>query len=171
MKEVLFQMKNSLTAILLSVTLAFATFVAGFYLGRSTCDVPIEISGVVTTITPQTQSTTPTTPTNQTNPTTPTTEPSTSGTVPADSTPTTNPDSTEPHTETTPGPSEPIWPINLNTATLEELDMLPGIGPVLAQRILDYRAEIGGFLSVEELLEVKGIGEKTLDKILEYITV
>jgi competence protein ComEA len=54
---------------------------------------------------------------------------------------------------------------------LEELDMLPGIGPVLAQRILDYRAEIGGFLSVEELLEVKGIGEKTLDKILEYITV
>ncbi|MFE4673291.1 helix-hairpin-helix domain-containing protein [Streptomyces sp. NPDC056721] len=51
-------------------------------------------------------------------------------------------------------------PIGLNTATAEQLDTLPGVGPVLAQHIIDYRAEHGGFRSVDELREVNGIGDR-----------
>lgn len=51
-------------------------------------------------------------------------------------------------------------PVSLNTATAEQLDELPGVGPVLAQHILDYRAEHGGFRSIEELREVNGIGDR-----------
>lgn len=53
----------------------------------------------------------------------------------------------------------PGTPLNLNTATLQQLDELPGVGPVLAQRILDYRTQHGAFRSVEQLREVGGIGE------------
>lgn len=61
--------------------------------------------------------------------------------------------------------------INLNTATLEELDSINGIGPVTARKILDYRARTGGFSSVDQLLEVSGIGAKTLEKIRAKVTV
>jgi competence protein ComEA len=61
--------------------------------------------------------------------------------------------------------------INLNTATLEELDTLPGIGPALAQRIIDYRVENGGFQTIEELIEVKGIGDTLFNDLKEMITV
>lgn len=66
---------------------------------------------------------------------------------------------------------EDVSPININTATQAELELLPGIGPKKAEAIIQYREEIGGFVCVEELLEVSGIGEKTLAKILEYVTV
>ena len=61
--------------------------------------------------------------------------------------------------------------VDLNKAGMQELTSLPGIGEVLAQRILDYRAANGNFHSVQELTKVEGIGEKTLAKLLNYITV
>jgi competence protein ComEA len=54
----------------------------------------------------------------------------------------------------------PAAPVSLNTATVEQLDTLPGVGPVLAQHIIDYRAQHGGFRSVDELREVNGIGDR-----------
>lgn len=61
--------------------------------------------------------------------------------------------------------------ININTATLEQLDSLPGVGPAIAQRIIDYRESMGGFKTVEEITQVSGIGEATLAKIKDLITV
>ncbi|MEU5362492.1 ComEA family DNA-binding protein [Streptomyces sp. NPDC005925] len=54
----------------------------------------------------------------------------------------------------------PTAPVALNTATVDQLDTLPGVGPVLAQHIVDYRTQHGGFRSVDELREVTGIGER-----------
>lgn len=56
--------------------------------------------------------------------------------------------------------ASPAAPVGLNTATAEQLDGLPGVGPVLAQHIIDYRTEHGGFRSVDELREVNGIGDR-----------
>jgi competence protein ComEA len=61
--------------------------------------------------------------------------------------------------------------INVNTATAAELETLPGIGEVLAQRIVDYRTEHGPFRSVEDLLDVSGIGEAILGDIRDLVTV
>ena len=61
--------------------------------------------------------------------------------------------------------------INLNTATVEQLDTLPGVGPVTAQSILSWRTENGRFSSVEDLLEVKGIGDATLAELRDLVTV
>ena len=60
--------------------------------------------------------------------------------------------------------------ININTATSQELQTLPRIGPALAQRIIEYRQTSGGFSTVDDLTNVKGIGEKTLEKIRTSIT-
>jgi competence protein ComEA len=61
----------------------------------------------------------------------------------------------------------PSGPVRLNSATLEELDALPGVGPVTAQKILDYRAKKGAFASVEELDAVPGIGPARLEQLKE----
>ena len=65
----------------------------------------------------------------------------------------------------------PAAPIDLNTATLAQLDTLDGVGPVTAQRILEYRQEHGGFGSVEELGQVSGIGPKRLAALREHVRV
>ena len=64
---------------------------------------------------------------------------------------------------------EQIVPLDLNTATREELMELPGIGEVTADRILAYRRDHGPFSDVEELLNVSGIGPKKLEALLEYV--
>jgi len=64
----------------------------------------------------------------------------------------------------------PGQPLNLNTATLEQLDTLSGVGPLTAQKILDFREEQAGFGSVEELDEIPGIGEKRLATLREEVT-
>ena len=61
--------------------------------------------------------------------------------------------------------------VNLNTATLEELDALPGVGPSTAKNIIAYRETHGGFAAPEEIMNVKRIGEKTFDKLKAHITV
>jgi competence protein ComEA len=61
-------------------------------------------------------------------------------------------------------------PIPLNRAREEDLDRLPGIGPVMARRIIEFRETRGGFTSLEELKKVKGIKEKTFEKIKGYLS-
>ena len=122
--------------IFLTITVAFAAFVAGFYAGRNFVrDDDVFIQGIPE----QTGSSV---------------APSTNHTAVA----------------STPAGSSAALMVNINTATLEQLDLLPGIGPVTAQAIIDYRTEFGPFETPEDLLNVQGIGEKKLAAILEFIT-
>ena len=80
-------------------------------------------------------------------------------------------------TQTAKNPEAPSAPaqtapviVNINTATVQDFESLPGIGPVMAQRIVDYRNEHGPFKTVEELTKVKGIGESKLEELLDLIT-
>ena len=68
-------------------------------------------------------------------------------------------------------PEEPGGKININAATAAELDSLPGIGPTKAQAIVDYRNQNGPFRTVDDLLDVPGIGPKTLETMRDQITV
>ena len=61
--------------------------------------------------------------------------------------------------------------VNINSAGIEELSLLPRVGPTVAQRIVDFREENGDFKSTEDLLLVKGIGEKTFERMAPYVTV
>lgn len=69
---------------------------------------------------------------------------------------------------TVPGGSQPV---DLNRATVTDFDQLPGVGPVLAKRIADYRKSIGRFHAVEDLRAVKGIGKKKLERLKPFVTV
>lgn len=74
--------------------------------------------------------------------------------------------------ESIPETTEAIrYPLDINTATKEELQSLPGIGEVLSQRILDYREEHGPFAAADQLTNVYGIGEMLFRSIQDYVTV
>ncbi len=61
--------------------------------------------------------------------------------------------------------------VNINTASLEELQKLPRVGPQVAQRIIDYRKEHGNFKRIEDIMKVRGIGERTFNQLKDLITV
>jgi comEA protein len=65
----------------------------------------------------------------------------------------------------------PAKPVDLNSATLEQLERLPGIGPATAKRILEMREKSGAFRRVEDLLAVRGISRKRLESLRPYVTV
>jgi len=67
------------------------------------------------------------------------------------------------------GSAAPAGPVHLNVATLEQLDALPGVGPVTAQKILDYRQKHGAFGSVDELDAIPGIGPARLDQLRDLV--
>lgn len=66
-------------------------------------------------------------------------------------------------------PAAPAGPVHLNTATIEQLDALPGVGPVTAQKILDYREQHGAFSSVDDLDAIPGIGPARLEQLRELV--
>ncbi len=66
---------------------------------------------------------------------------------------------------------EPQEPIDVNTASEEQLELIPGIGPAMAQRIIAWREQNGPFERVEDLLNVRGIGTTTLEKLRPYVVV
>ena len=65
----------------------------------------------------------------------------------------------------------PLKPVNINTADSQELQQVPGIGPATAEKILQMRKSYGAFKSVDDLLAIRGLGEKRLDKMRKYLTV
>ena len=127
-------MKKPRIPVLLFLTIIFAAFTVGFFLGRNQRQNTLSVSVANSCLA------------------VPTSEP-----------------------ETIPIQSEDVFrvsfPVSLNEANKEELMALPGIGEVLAQRIIDYRTENGRFAVPEELLNVDGVGEKRLEEIMELITI
>lgn len=136
-------------------------------ISSSTVSVPPEsasASSVIPTETPETSSSAPV----SSEPPEIPTESSVTESVPPDSAP----ESTPQTSEAVSSSSESVSGlININTAAAYELQRLNGIGEVKARAIIDYREQNGGFSSVDELINVKGIGEKTLEKIRADITV
>ncbi len=126
-------MKKQGFPILIALTIAFAGFTLGFFVGMNRSSEPVILS-----VPPSVQ------------------------TLPADI--------SHAVTEAAPSGSAIVFPIDINTAGKEEFIALPGIGEVLAQRILTYREEQGGFTALEELMNVSGIGTKRFETILDYIT-
>ena len=140
-------MKKQKIPILVLITCIFAAFVFGFFAGRNLNRTPVQIR----TISPAPETTLVSTEDAAA------TETETASTESSDSAASEN--------------ASVSFPININTATSAQLENLPGIGPVIAQRIVDYRNAYGPFTSPGQLINVSGIGEKRLAAILDYITI
>jgi competence protein ComEA len=69
------------------------------------------------------------------------------------------------------GEATPQGVVNVNTATAEQLQLLPRVGPALSQRILDFRDDNGPFASADELIAVRGIGERSLEQLRPYVSI
>jgi competence protein ComEA len=69
------------------------------------------------------------------------------------------------------GPAPAGDKVNLNSATAEQLETLPGIGPSIAKSIVEYRNKVGKFTKIEEILNVKGVGEKKFQRIKDRLTI
>lgn len=160
-------MKNKAMAALAAMVLLFGGFTGGFFLGRNTRVETIQTTKTVRETVPGEtvvvlREVLVTLPPETVMPTVPPTEP------PVRSEPSKQ---TEPKKSSDSSEKKVTFPVNINTASKKELDALPGIGEVLAQRIIDYRSANGLFSTVDDLTKVKGIGAKTLEKLKPYATV
>lgn len=72
-------------------------------------------------------------------------------------------------TEDGAGEAASVFTVNVNTANSEELQRVPGIGPAMAEKIIEYRERVGVIIDLSELLEVSGIGEKKLEQFTQYL--
>ena len=158
-----------LELVIIGLTLAFACFMGGFFTGRSWSAVNIvavatqndESVGFGISVLPSETSSQD----NNNTPAAPVT-PAEESTPP----PPANTASDQP-SETVGAPREGDGKININLASQTELTDLPGIGNVLASRIVDYRRQNGDFLRIEDIRNVSGIGEKRFEAIQDRITV